>query len=163
MCHLCKPWHLHFYFKKYLHYLLKQLLLKKIWDSPQFFKIKCHTVYCQELLHTLFLKARLGDLHTNFPIKPLSKGKDSCHADRQLTKQFYCFFWGREWEKQGKTNWEKPIPSTTHTQITVATTWTFPGQPNPGDKTEIWAHFKDFFSSGLKKCLMQYKECDNEV
>lgn len=61
-----------FILKKYLHYLLKQLLLKKIWNFPQLFKIKCHTLYCQELLQTLFLKARLCNLHTNFPIKSLS-------------------------------------------------------------------------------------------
>lgn len=91
--------------------MLKHLLLKKIRDFPQFFKIKCHALYCQELLHTLFLKARFGDLHTNFPIKSLSKGKNSCHADRQLTKQFYCFFRGREWEKQGKASSQY----TTHT------------------------------------------------
>lgn len=84
--------------------------------SPIYFKIKCHTLYCQELLHALFLKARLGDLHTNFPIKSLSKGKDSCHADRQLTKQFYCFFFS---EEESEKNKEKstgksqfPVPHT---------------------------------------------------
>lgn len=92
-----------FILKKYLHYLLKQLLLKKIWNFPQRFKIKCHTLYCQERLQTLFWKARLWNLHTNFPIKSLSYGKDSWHADRQMTKQFYCFFLRKRVRKTGKS------------------------------------------------------------
>lgn len=59
----------------------------------------------------LVLKARLGDMHTNFPIKSLSKGKDSCHANRQQTKQFIAF------SKEENNKKKKPTSSTSYTQL----------------------------------------------
>lgn len=69
-----------------------------------------HSILSGIAAHFYFLKARLGDLHTNFPIKLLSKGKDSCRAHKAVLLLFFFFFSEEESEKkQGKANREKPI------------------------------------------------------
>lgn len=52
---LCKLWHIFLLcLKKYLHYLLKLLLFKKICNFPPIFKIKCHTLSSVTSAHLVF-------------------------------------------------------------------------------------------------------------
>lgn len=135
--------------------MLNSYFLKKYGTfSIYFFLNKMpHSILPGTAAHFVF-KSQACDLHTNFLIKSLSKGKDSCHADRQLTKQFYCFFPRKRVRKTRKSQLGRANSQYT-TFSAAAIIWTFPGQPKPGDKTEIWAHFKDF-STGLK-CLIQHR------
>lgn len=110
--------------------MLNSYFLKKYGTfSIYFFLNKMpHSILPGTAAHFVF-KSQACDLHTNFLIKSLSKGKDSCHADRQLTKQFYCFFPRKRVRKTRKSQLGRANSQYT-TYSAAAIIWTFPGQPN---------------------------------
>lgn len=135
--------------------------LKKYGTFSNFFLIKCHTLYCQEVLHTLFLKARFWFAY-KLPYKIVIQRKGFLSCWQAADKAVLLLFSKEESEK----NKEKPTGKSqfpVHHTLSFKILWQKSKLFQVSQNQVIKQKFGLILRTSPVECQIQDEECHSEV